>query len=196
MIGAIIILSLVVVFLLYSHFKKKDLFEKVKWCVSSESLSNMRDHVLRLQYRLDLDEKYRITEDEIDIVVEILRSYQKDLIQKYFNDSLSNYRWTEDSCFVITLGDFLRKHELEKEFNGNVMYTVKDYKSHGTWGLPLFTATYVLTDYAVTYHKLYYITQQHFLKLYKIIGEDKVGVRMAEGIREAIETREIKVGRG
>ncbi len=196
MIGVIIILSLILVYCLYTHFKNKDLFEKVKWCVTSDSLIRMKDQILRLQYELEIDDKYRITETEIDIVIGILQGYQKALIQEYFNGSLLNGKFVADAWFVTTLGDFLGKHQLETTFNGNEMYTTKDYEAHGCWGMDLFTATYVLTDYAVAYNKLFYISWLYYLKLHKIVGDEKVGVIIANGIREAIDNGEIKVGRG
>lgn len=187
MVGAIIILSLVLVYCLYSFFKNKDLFEKVKWCVSSDSLLRMRDQILYVQDGLCLDEKYRVSSDEWDAINDILQSYQKDLIQKYFNGFLLNGKFVVDVWFVTTLRDFLGKHQLETTFSGNEMHTTKNYESHGTLGV----AIYVLTDYAVAYNKLYYISCLYYLKLNKVVGEDAI----AKEIREAIDNREIKVSR-
>ena len=184
MIWAIIILALVVVFLLYNHLKKKDLFEKVEWCVSSDSLFRMLEQILYVQDRLCLEEKYRVAIDEWDAIRDILQSYQKYLIQKYFNDSLPNYGWTKDICFVITLGDFLEEHQYEKNFNGNDMYISQTSN-----------ASYELTDYAVAYQKVYYIAQLYYLKLYKICGRNTIGVIRAEETRKTIENREIAADR-
>lgn len=202
MINVIIILSIVVVFLsynLYGYYKKNKLLKKVKWCVTRDSFSRtaperkMRDHILRLQWKLSLDKKYMITEEEFSAITDILKEYQQDLIQKYFNDTLPNYNHTEEVCFVITLRDFLEKHQCDTAFIGNEMYTIKDHKTYGTWGVTSFSATYVLTDYAVTYNKLYYISQLYFLKLYNIVEQDKLGVIEARAIKEAIDNRELKV---
>ena len=116
-------------------------------------------------------------------------------MQKYFNGHLLNGKYVEDVWFVTTLRDFLEKHQSETTFNDNEMYTVKNYKSHGTWGVDLFTATYVLTDYAVVYNKLFYISWLYYLKLHKVVGEEKLGVIITNGIREAIDNGEIKVSR-
>ncbi|MBE6618414.1 MAG: hypothetical protein E7626_01360 [Ruminococcaceae bacterium] len=176
-------------------------FENVKWCVYYDSFRKerpevrMRDHILYLQRELSLDEKYRITKDEFPIIADILKCFQQDLIQKYFNGSLPSYKYTDEICFVINLNAFLDKNECEKDFNGNEMYTTKNYKEYGTYGMTSFSATYELTDYAVTYHKLYYITQLYYLKLYNIVDKDKLGVRCAEIIKEAIDNRELEVSR-
>lgn len=192
----IVFLLLAVIFLLYRQFKRHFLFEQVKWCVSSDSMCNMRDKMLSLQRELDLDDKYRITSDEANVVAEILESYRKDLVRKYFDGVLSNCRFVEDVSFVIALNDYLEMMKLEiergREFNGHEMYTIKGYQSHSSCGEEQFTRTYALSDYAVTFCKLYYISQLYFLRIYKIVEENTIGVLRAEEIKKEIDTREFR----
>lgn len=197
MIFSLIGLSVLVVsFLIYQFYqqcKDKSLFKKVAWCVTSNSLRRMLDRILYLQYELEIDEKYKIANDECSVITDILKTYREDLVQKYFNDSLPTYKFIEEVCFVLTLGSYLEKHQCDITFNDNEMYTVKDYKTYGTWGVTSFSATYALTDYAVTYHKLLYITQLYYLKLYKIDDRNKLGVIVAETTKGAMDNRELEV---
>lgn len=198
----IIIMVAVIAFLSYKFYescKEKALFKKVKWCVTCDSFSGtapereMIKHIFYLQGNLSVEKKYRITEDEYYIIIDILKSYQQNLIQRYFADTLPNDNHDNRAYFVITLRDFLEKHQCDTTFNGEEMYTTKDYKSYDTWGVTSFSATYALTDYAVTYNKVLYISQLYFLRLYNIVGESKLGVISANTTKEAIDSREIKV---
>lgn len=202
MIKAVIIMVIAIAFLLYKvygYYKKNQLREKVKWCIAYNSFNNrtaeneMFNHIYHLQYELSVDKKYMIAVDDAPIVKGILKCYQQDLIQKYFTGALMDYSDDEKKQFVITLNEFLSKHQCDKEFNENQMYAVKDYKTYGTWGATSFSATYVLTDYAVTYNKLYYVSQLYFLKHYNIVDQDKLGVITANTIKEAIDNREFGV---
>ena len=181
----------------YAHFKQTALFKMAKWCVACEpyephpSEIKMRYCILRLQGELSLDEKYRINEDELDIVNGILKSFQTDLIRKYFNDVLPFYmKYTDEVCFMLYLNHFLEKHQCDLTFNNNEMYTTRNYKSYEACS---FSATYVLTDYAITYYKLLYTAQLYGNKLHNITSPNALGSAIAEGTKRAIDTREIDV---
>lgn len=194
----IIFMSMVIVFLsynFYGYYKKNQLFKKVKWCVcdSFSIEQKLRDYILITQQKLSLDTNYRITRDEFSIIGDILKSYQQDLIQKYFAETLPNDKHDNVAFFILTLGDYLEKHQCDTTFNGNEMYIVKNRKTYDTWGVTSFSATYFLTDYAVTYNKLRYITQLYFLKLFNIVGEEKLGVISANATKEAIDSGELQV---
>ena len=201
---ATVIMLLVIVvgtlaYLCYDRYKKNDIFKKVKWCITYNSFNNteadrkMRNHILRLQHQLSISESYRITDDESDIIIEILHSFQQDLIQRYFNDSLSSSKYIEEVFFTTSLMEFLEKHQCKETFNGKTMHTVKNYQSYGTWGTTSFSATYVLTDYAITYYKLLYITQLYYNSLHKITDRNTLGFVAAETTKVAIDTRHIDV---
>lgn len=199
----IVILLFGIVFLsqkTYEYYKANNLFEKAKWCVSytqpyeRTSEIKLRDTILHLQRKLSLGEKYLITESELDIVSGILQSFQQDLIQKYFNGLLSNCKFSNADFFIIKLNEFLKKNQCEDSFNGNEMHAeVKNYKSYGTWGMTSFSATYVLTDYAITYYKVLYITQLQHNELLAITNSNTFAFQTAEATKRAIDTREIDV---
>lgn len=194
----------------YHYHLEKSLRDYVSWCVSDDPSAychynrkciwKLRDYICNLQKHMRLGAEYRITEkSEKDIVCEIITAYQQDLIQSYFQNLLSLNRKiakiSSEEFFVITLVEFLRKNECEKEFNGKDMYITKSYKSYPSRGmLPPFDAVYELTDYAVIYHKIYYIAEL-FLEenkhLYNIIHF----YPNPDEIKKVIDTREIKVSR-
>jgi hypothetical protein len=148
-----------------------------------------------------IHENYRIYGDEErNIAKGILEQYQQDLIQRYFSGKLSAAysppKLTNAEYFLFTLSEFLQKHECETTFNGNEMYKTKDYKSYGSWGGPLYDATYELTDYAVVYHKMYYIAQMYCLTLRKNpLDTSEMSFQCAEETKKVIDTREMKVSR-
>lgn len=186
-------------YMCYDRYKRNDIFKKVKWCISYDSFNNteadrkMYTHILRLQHQLSIGERYRITNDESDIIIEILHSFQQDLIQRYFNDSLTSCKYIEEVFFTISLMEFLEKHQCKQTFNGNEMHTPKNYQEYGTWGATSFSATYVLTDYAIIFYKLLYITQLYCNKLLNITDTNKLGFITAETTKVAIDTRHIDV---
>ena len=148
----IIMLVLIIILLSYKLYEchaKKAIFDNVKWCVfydSSSSFNNVRPelrqrgYIIHLQTETALEEKYRIVESDFDGVNEILKSYQQDLLQRYFRGYAPAYKkLSEEEYFIVTLWDFLQRHQYEDR----------------------------LTDYTVTYQKLSYISHQSSQNIYK-----------------------------
>jgi hypothetical protein len=208
--------------MLYKH-KKSVLFDKVAWCVTEDSHSyrcnlHLIDWLRNVYYYstkkkspdcffpnadklFPIQENHFIVKDEeCKIAKEILKEYQRDLVQKYFSGKLCADRFakkiTRAEYFLLTLREFLQEHECETTFYGNKMYNTKDYKSYGSWGGPLFVATYVLTDYAVVYHKIYLTAQMYCLTLRKNpLDTETTSYISAEETKKVIDTREMKVSR-
>lgn len=211
------------IYKLYEYYKGRALFNKVAWCVTKDSHTyrcnlHLTDWIHNIRFYstkkkppdcffpnadklFPISEKYCIhVDEEWSIAKEILEQYQLDLIQKYFSGTLytdrSITKLTGAEYFLFTLQEFLRKHECDTTFNGNEMYKTKDYTPLGTWGVPLFSATYELTDYAVVYHKVYYIAQMYCLTLRENpLATNTVAFQSAEATKEVIDTREMKVSR-
>ena len=152
----ITILALVVIFLsqkFYEYHKSNRLFESVKWCVSYnrsafdnvEPEIKMRGFIIHVQTKKALEEKYRITESDFNIVTEILQSYQQNLLQKYFNGYAVTYRNVSvgEEYFIITLYHFLETLEFDEVFDGHQFF---DEDRH-------------LTEYGITYYKLLFIAR-------------------------------------
>lgn len=156
----LLFIAIPLVYKLCIFYKEKNIFKAVKWCVYYDSFHNerpevrMRDHVLRLQYELYLDQRYRITIDEINVINEILLRFRQDVIQEYFSGTYQKLGFS----FETDLKYYLEKHQYECEYRDNI-----------------------------TYHKVYYILQLHYLKLNNIVDNDKLGVITANATKETIE---------
>ena len=201
--------------------KEKQLFGRVSWCVTDDSNTRCNMSLLDWLNRVPhyskkkspdcffpnadklfvIDEKYWLqSEEEFATAREILCVYQKELSQKYFSGHLSAggsmSKLTNEEYFLVTLKDFLEKYECKKVFWDHDMYTTKEYKSYGSWGGPLFDATYVLSDFAVVYHKMYLITQIYCLTLRKNASNtNALSFERTEATKKVLDTREMKVSR-
>lgn len=163
MITIIIVLVLIIVFLsykLYEHYKEKELFENVRWCVYFDSFHKerpevrMHNRIFHLQHELSLDKNYLITKGEIDAMNKILLSFRQDVIQEYF----SGFSQKLGFSFETSLIYYLYKHQDEIEYRDNI-----------------------------TYHKMYYILQLYDLKLHNIVDNDKLGVITAKTTKDTID---------
>ena len=148
LITLLIFVVAILLYMCYDRYKKKDIFEKVKWCVSYNPHSllcvrpelKQRDYIIHLQTEMALEETYRILESDFDIVYEILKSYQQDLLRRYFEGYALNYsKLSEEDYFIVTFWDFLQRQQSEGAF----------------------------IDCAVTYQKLSYISHLSSQKIYK-----------------------------
>lgn len=169
MITVIYLLVLVIVFLsykLYEYYKWNQLFETVKWFVYCDSFKGkpedrMLNYILHLQNELSIDEKYRFAEDELNTINKIFLNFLQDVIKRYFNRSslLVESKFSEEDNFVIRLTHFLESHQTEQDFNDSIAY-----------------------------HKLYYTSLLHYLKLYNIVDDGKLGVIQAKLTKETIDS--------
>lgn len=206
----------------YKFYMEKVLLKHVSWCVTDNSNiyrcnTSLLAWLCKVPYYSKkrhpdcffpnadklflIEEKYWLKGDEEqDIAKEILQAYQKELSQKYFSEQLiANrliFKLSDEEYFLLTLKNFLEKYECETTFLGNKMYNTKEYKSYGSWGAPLFDATYELTDYAVVYHKMYLIAQMYCLTLQKNpLDTSTLSFQSSEYTKKVLDTREIKVSR-
>lgn len=147
-----------------------------------------------------VDKKYRITEEtERQYIIEIIETYQQDLMRLYFKGYLklikSKYSVNGEDYFLIALCSFLKDHQCDDKFLGHNMHKERtSYKEFGSWGGTLFDATYILTDFAIVYHKLYYITYM-FCKNSKISNPDGYRYNNDRHIKEILDTKQLKVSR-
>lgn len=212
----------VLVYKIYLFSLQRTLYKHISWCTTDDSsvhrcnlsLLNWLCKILHYSKKKSpdlffpnadklflIEEKYWLSGDEeLNIAKEILHAYQKELSQKYFSGHLIASRFicrlSDAEYFLLTLEEFLKKHECERYFIDNEMYTVKNYKDYGTWGMPLFDATYELTDFAIVYHKMYLIAQMYCLTLRKNpLDANTLAFKSAEYTKKILDTREMEVSR-
>lgn len=190
----------------YDYSLKNRLYEHVAWCAGGDSIEYSRPLSLlsilcNAQIEHKLSKEYcLIEESERNTAKEILRFFQEYLTQAYFKGTLSSSRSvvqkSSEAYFISTLKWYLEKYQCDTDFHGNKMYTTKNYKAYGSWGVPLFDATYILTDYAIVYHKLLYIVDICFLDIFKDkLQQDSVAHRNTEYTKKVLDTKEIEVSR-
>jgi hypothetical protein len=219
------ILIFIFCFLIYKTYQyslDKKLQRHVSWCVTNDS-NLYRCNMSLLDWLYDvqhyskkkkadcffsnadkmflIEDKYWLSgEEELSIAKEILCAYQKELSQEYFSGHLIANRLvcklSHAEYFLLSLKDFLQKYECETTFNGQQMYITKSYKNLGSWGVPLFEATYELTDLAVVYHKMYLIAQMYCLTLRENpLDTTTTFYHSAEYTKKVLDTREMEVSR-
>ena len=152
--------------------REKKLKEVVAWCATDNSNIfrcnlHLWEYISNAQIELNLLPEYRISTDEEWILAkDIIKGFQKDVTQKYFSNQLSiptsKYVISEETYFMYLLQTYLKQHQCDYDFLGYDMHKETiSHKSYGSWGGPLYDATYALTDFAVVLHKLYYISYMH-----------------------------------
>ena len=160
MIIAVVFLTLIVVYLLYGNYKEKRIFENVKWCVYYDSFGRERPEVRMSYYIFRLQHELSIDEKYRLRVAED-DAINKILItfrQEVIQEYFNGYYQKIGFSFESELRDFLRKHQYETEFRNNI-----------------------------TYHKMYYVLQIHYLKLNNIVDDNKLGVIWANATKETID---------
>lgn len=187
------------------HREHTTLYNLVSWCVTKDSSFYrcnlpLYSYVFNAQNDLDIPSQYRLSVSQDKTTVEeLLTFFQNELTKNYFEGSLkcvkSKYVIPGDHFFMFALNSFLREHQCDSCFNGHDMHKkTLSYSSHGSWGAPLFDASYELSDFAVIYHKLYYISYL-FCKNSKVLNTKGDAYRNSESIKKILDTRQIDISR-
>lgn len=187
------------------YSKASTLHSLVTWCVinSMDQYSHslpLWAYINNAQIKFQIPQKYCISGDEEwSAAQEIIEEFRKDLIQSYFQDSLrpikSKYAIPGEHYFMFALTTFLEEHQCDYEFIKHDMHKEQlEYKRYGNWGGPLYDATYSLTDFAVVYHKLYYIAYL-CCKDSKIMNPNRDSYQNEEFLQEILDTKQIQISR-
>lgn len=152
------------------EFYKLNCFrELVAWCVTKNNNVyrcnlRLRDYIHNAQNDLQIPKEYKIQGEEWDFVDQILKKYQEDLKEDYFCGRAlmlkkSKYVIHGLDYFMFSVANYLDDHQCDYKFLSYDMHKETiSYNHYGNWGGPLYDAEYLLTDFALIYHKLYYIT--------------------------------------
>jgi hypothetical protein len=148
------------------------------------------------QFNEAIDKKYRFAEGEKQHILEIIDAYQKDIMRSYFKGSLrlieSKYVVSGEAYFMAAMYSFLSEHECDYTFLGHDMHKERVfYKSYGESFSSGSESIYSLTDFALTFHKMHYITYM-YCKHNKIL-ESYVPEWNEKSIREIIDTQQIQI---
>lgn len=185
--------------------REKKLKAVVAWCVTDNSNTfrcnlHLWEYISNAQIKLKLLQEYRIsTEEEWDLVKEIIKGLQKDITQKYLNNQISiptsKYVIPDETYFMYLLQEYCEKHQCDYTFLGYDMHKeTVSYQSYGSWGGQLYDATYGLTDFAVVLHKLYYISYMHCKNSTPLNPNGKYWTN-ERSIENIIDSRKLSVSR-
>lgn len=187
--------------------REKKLKELVEWSAIGDYspalgrnsyTSDLYIAIHNAQFNEAIDKKYRFTEGEKQYILEIIDAYQKDIMRSYFKGSLrlieSKYVVSGETYFMAAMYSFLSEHECDYTFLGHDMHKERVfYKSYGESFSSGSESIYSLTDFALTFHKIHYVTYM-YCKHNKIL-ESYVPEWNEKSIREILDTQQIQISR-
>ena len=201
----IISVSIFPLIILFRYIKKwflnYGLFKKVGWIIAlnrkrdlpQRCTGSLLDEIIYKQQKLEMPREFwllRDNETEAKCTEEILDVFKKDISELYFGGYLSNTQkirnLQEDGYFMYRMFVFCDK------YSGYDNYKLRDkiYKYESCDGS---YSTYSLTDYGVTFYKLYLISllyvedNPYTRKLYEYIDP-----KLKEHLKSYIKTKNIK----
>lgn len=200
-------LGLVLVALLASWYRKQSLisylFDHVSWCVVESNYNvcvssrHLLHHIGHIGWNSaetsGLDKKFCTGSDDEMAALDILDAYRAYLSETYFRGNLKIEcaKLSRDEYFMLTLCNYLEKHEYSITFNENTMYRKLERTSQETaWGTTLFTTTYELTPYGIAFNKLLYITST-YCENNKHINKKQAMFRRSNDIRDRLDSNRI-----
>lgn len=199
---AIVIIAYFVIRKAMELSEQKHLNELVAWCVTDNS-NEYRNNLSLLDYIKNAQIKYcttpelRIVADEWDTVKLLIENFQNDTIQNYFCKHLKMppKKIDGESYFMCLLQEYLEKHQCDSYFLENKMHMeTVSRKDYGSWGGQLYDATYSITDFALVFHKLYYISYM-FCKNSTKLNPNMEHFTCEKSIEEVIASKTISISK-
>lgn len=201
--AVLIFCAIYVFYTIKQYQRKEELKSLVAWCVVKDRSFrynlDLREHVHNAQLEY-VPKSYRISEqDEWSHVQHILRCFVSYLTDSYFSDYLylpkSKYAISGDDYFMFSLCSFLEAHQCDFELSGQSMHKETiSFIDYGTWGGMLYDAKYSLSDFALTYHKLYYISYM-YCKSSPVINPKGKGYKREQKISDILDAGQIEISR-
>jgi hypothetical protein len=188
--------------------KERELRNLVSWSTvrsrPNELLIHAHDlplwsYISNSQIELKLPQDYRIGgDDEWAYTKEILEEYQKDLTQSYFKGHLivikSKYVISGENYFMASLYAFLSEHQCDYKFIGHDMHKERiSYKRYGEGFSSAYDVIYALTDFAIVFHKMHYITYMYCRR--NDILRSLVPEWNEKNLKEILDTKQIQLSR-
>lgn len=183
----------------HEYSQEKKLRDLVAWSAASGDGIPLWAEVSNSQNKFKLPKEYCLAGDnEWAYVQEIIEEYKKDLMLSYFKGHLkvikSKYVVSGEAYFMLMLYAFLSDHQCDYKFLGYDMHKERiSYKSYGDSFSAGFEATYALTDFAVVFHKMHYITYMYCR------GNDILRNFVPEwnekNLKEILDTKQIQLSR-
>ncbi len=185
-IASLVFLTAVILYFFIRNYillrRSKRTVDLVSWCIVADSSfgslpgprasESFHSIIRNTQTKNKLSSPYTITSDsEWEHVSTIISAFQEALVQSFFKGQVSYnrtplsaqiYGSEEEHFFMFQLFCYLANKETASSIGGNSMHSsTNSYESHGTYGKHLYSASYTLSDFGITFYKL-----QHIVYLY------------------------------
>jgi hypothetical protein len=190
-------------FKLREYAAERTVRELVAWSASADNHIrgnlSLCDYLHNAQRKLKLSREYCIyDDDERSYAKSIIEEYRQDLMQSYFKRNTytikSKYTVKGLDYFMFSLYAFLSDHQCDHEMCNQNMHTEQtEYKSYGYWGGPLYDATYALSDFAVVFHKMHYISYMYCRE--SVVLKALVPAWNEQNLKEILDAKQIEVSR-
>lgn len=191
---------------LRKYYQEKKLRELVSWSVIGDYCPTLGRYsynsellfvIVNAQYEYGIKKKYCIAEKtEEEYMREIIEEFQREMARSYFKGEhktvKSKYVIWGKHYFMYSLQSFLSKHQCDDKFLGYDMreerISCEEYSCDG------YKSTYTLTDFAVVYHKMYYISHV-FCKNCKPLIESNLALPFdnEKNIAKILNTKQIEL---
>ena len=107
----------------------------------------------------------------------------------------SKYVISGEEYFMFSISNYLEEHQCDYQFSSHDMHKETiSFKSYGSWGGPLYDAEYALTDFAIVYHKLYYISLL-YCQSNDVINPKKKEYSVCAAVKEILDKKTIQMSR-
>ena len=203
-IGVLILILVFTIDKTIKYYRKKELFKLVSWSVIGDYnpvlgnysyTSELMSAINNAQSGNKIDSKYKIAEDDIESVREIVQEFQTYMARLYFRDNLqlikSKYVVSNTDYFMASLFVYLSNNSLEREFLGHDMFGERvEYKRFNDGSG--YSATDTLSDYGYLFYKLFHITCTYCQSSTALKGI-VVAPWAEERIKKALETKQIEI---
>lgn len=151
--------------------------------------------IMNAQHKYGIKKEYCITEEkENKYMHEIIEEFQKEMALSYFKGNLkifkSKYVMQGENYFMLLLHSYLQEHQCDYNFLGYDMHNERiAYKEYDGGG---YMATDTLTEFAITYHKIYYIAHVYCKNCKPIVESDAFIIDIEDNIKKILDTKQIK----
>ena len=191
-----LLVSLVMLLLIFCIPKIREqsfknlLLEHVSWCMTEK----LEDVILSKSVYQTVDPPYQLCcndENEMSIIRIIIDAYKDDLSHSFFKGLLSSSKSivnvTDKEYFFLTLDSYLRKHECDWDFKGNIMHEFIETEYYDGDGSKEFSS---LTHFGIVYTKLLYLVASYCISC-RSLNSNHVSIDSIEYLKNEIESKTI-----
>lgn len=145
------------------------------WCINGGYKENvLTDFIFQVQSALKIPPEYCLGQADLPFMKIILSSfaeklksdllsgmYEKDAVYEGAKHNIRRMFWlSETKCtdfFILKLESYLCKHQYNAHFGEYKLYNLQEKIERASWGSKSYDVVYSLTNYGLTYHKLFHI---------------------------------------